>query len=191
MSTQEQNEAQQASATATAAPSGPEAAAGKAAEGTELARLTAERNDLNDRLLRLAAEFENYKRRARKELDDASGRATEAVLKDMLPVMDNLDRALQAARTGDGTAAGPALIEGVQLVQKQFFVALERFQVKPFDAEGQAFDPQVHEAVSQLETDKVPAGSVASVFARGYKIGARLLRPALVAVAKAPTNLAN
>jgi molecular chaperone GrpE len=190
MSTQDQQEQAPPAATAKSADesSGP---ATQGAQAADAARLTTEKNELNDRLLRLAAEFENYKRRSRKEMEDASGRATESVLKEMLPVMDNLDRALQAATSGDGAASGGALIEGVQLVQKQFFVALERFQVKPFDAEGQPFDPQVHEAVSQLETDKVPAGSVASVFQRGYKIGSRLLRPALVAVAKAPAGLSN
>lgn len=162
----------------------------KAPETSDVARLTNERNELNDRLLRLAAEFENYKRRIRKETEDTSVRATESVLKEMLPVLDNLDRALQAARVGDAGAGG-ALVEGVLLVQKQFLTALEKCQVKPFDAEGQPFDPQVHEAISQIETDKVPAGSVASVFSRGYKIGTRLLRPALVAVAKAPSQPAH
>jgi molecular chaperone GrpE len=185
MSTQDQQEQAPAGANPTSADS---SAAG--ADAPDQVRLTAEKNELNDRLLRLAAEFENYKRRTRKEMDDAAVRATESVLKEMLPVMDNLDRALQAAKTGDG-AVGGALVEGVQLVQKQFLVALEKFQVKPFDADGQPFDPQVHEAVSQLETSKVPAGSVASVFQRGYRIGARLLRPALVAVAKAPSNPSN
>ena len=166
-------------------------AAAKTPETSDVARLTNERNELNDRLLRLAAEFENYKRRIRKETEDATVRATESVLKEMLPVMDNLDRALQAARVGEAGAAGGALVEGVLLVQKQFLTALEKSQVKPFDAEGQPFDPQVHEAVSQLETDKVPAGCVASVFQRGYRIGTRLLRPALVAVAKAPSLPAN
>ena len=186
MSTQDQHEQAPPAATAGAAgvssgSPGPEAA--------DVAKLTAEKGELNDRLLRLAAEFENYKRRTRKEQDDAAVRATESVLKEMLPVMDNLDRAMQAAKSGDGASAGNALVEGVQMVQKQFLGALEKFQVKPFDAEGQPFDPQVHEAVSQLETDKVPPGSVASVFQRGYRIGARLLRPALVAVAKAPAGL--
>ncbi len=185
MSTQDQ-QAQDAANPNAGTPDG----VAKAAEASDVARLTSERNELNDRLLRLAAEFENYKRRIRKEMDDASVRATESVLKEMLPVMDNLDRALLAAR-GDTGAAGGALIEGVQLVQKQFFVALDKCQVKPFDAEGQPFDPQVHEAISQIETDKVPPGSVASVFQRGYKIGQRLLRPALVAVAKAPAQPAN
>ena len=152
----------------------------------DVARLTAEKNDLNDRLLRLAAEFENYKRRIRKETDDASVRAQESILKDILPVLYNLDRALVAARGSEGAASANALIEGVQMVQKLFLVAMEKFQVKPFEADGQPFDPQVHEAVQQLETDKVPAGSVALVFQRGWKIGGKLLRPALVAVAKAP-----
>jgi molecular chaperone GrpE len=190
MSTQDQQAQDPANANAETPGSTPNGAA-KAAEASDVARLTSERNELNDRLLRLAAEFENYKRRIRKEMDDASVRATETVLKEVLPVLDNLDRALQAAKGGDGSTASGALIEGVQLVQKQFLVALEKVQVKPFDAEGQPFDPQVHEAISQIETDKVPAGSVASVFQRGYKIGQRLLRPALVAVAKAPAQPAN
>jgi molecular chaperone GrpE len=71
------------------------------------------------------------------------------------------------------------------MVQKQFLVALERFSVKPFEAEGLPFDPQVHEAIQQVDSDKLPAGSVAMVFQRGYKLGARLLRPAMVAVVKA------
>ena len=188
MSTQDQ-QAQDAASSNPESPGG--AGTAKAPDASDVARLTGERNELSDRLLRLAAEFENYKRRIRKETDDASVRATETVLKEMLPVMDNLDRALLAARSGDGSAASGALVEGVQLVQKQFLVALDKCQVKPFDAEGQPFDPQVHEAISQVETDKVPAGSVASVFQRGYKIGGRLLRPALVAVAKAPAQQAH
>jgi molecular chaperone GrpE len=169
----------------------------------ELAKLTTERNELNDRMLRLAAEFENYKRRVRKESEEAGLRAIETLLKEILPPLDNLDRALVAAR---GKADGPsglstlgALVEGVQMVQKQFFTALERFQVKPFDVQpGQPFDPQIHEAVQQVDDAELPPGSVATVFQRGYKAGARLLRPAVVAVVRArpapaaePTSAAN
>lgn len=153
--------------------------------GAEVAKLTAERADLNDRLLRLAAEFENYKRRIRKDTEDANFRTMESLLKEILPPLDNLDRALVAARASDSSGSN-ALIEGVQMVQKLFFAALEKFQVKPFDAQGQPFDPQFHEAVQQVDSDTLPPGTVAMVFQRGYFIGTgnRLLRPALVAVVK-------
>lgn len=153
--------------------------------GAEVAKLTAERAELNDRLLRLAAEFENYKRRIRKDTEDANFRTMESLLKEILPPLDNLDRALVAARASD-SSGGNALIEGVQMVQKLFFAALEKFQVKPFDAQGQPFDPQFHEAVQQVDSDTLPPGTVATVFQRGYFIGPgnRLLRPALVAVVK-------
>lgn len=165
----------------------PSAKAGAAAGETlaqEVARLLTEKADLNDRLLRQVAEFENYKRRTRKENDEASTRGQEALLKELLPVLDNLDRALAATKATDGAAVA-TLVEGVKMVQKQFLVALERFSVKPFEAEGLPFDPQVHEAIQQVDSDKLPAGSVAMVFQRGYKLGARLLRPAMVAVVKA------
>jgi molecular chaperone GrpE len=157
----------------------------KAAEpAAELARLTAERAELNDRLLRTAAEFENYKRRVRKDTEDAGFRTLEGILEEILPPIDNLDRALVAA-SGTDEKSAKALIEGVQMVQKQFLAALERFSVKAFDVErGQPFDPQFHEAVQQVESDSLPTGSVAAVFQRGYKAGARLLRPAVVSVVK-------
>lgn len=153
--------------------------------GAEVAKLTAERAELNDRLLRLAAEFENYKRRIRKENEEAGIRSLESLLKEILPPLDNLDRALVAARANEATSSG-ALVEGVQMVQKLFFAALEKFQVKPFDAQGQPFDPQFHEAVQQVDSDTLPPGTVATVFQRGYFIGTgnRLLRPALVAVVR-------
>jgi molecular chaperone GrpE len=153
--------------------------------GSEVAKLTTEKAELNDRLLRLAAEFENYKRRIRKENEEAGIRTIESLLKEILPPLDNLDRALVAARANESTSTG-ALIEGVQMVQKLFFAALEKFQVKPFDAQGQQFDPNFHEAVQQVDSDTLPPGSVATVFQRGYFIGNgnRLLRPALVAVVR-------
>ena len=169
------------------------APSGKADAAGDVARLTAERTELNDRLLRLAAEFENYKRRVRKDTEDAAFRNLESILKEILPPIDNLDRALVAAQNGTDEKAAKALIEGVQMVQKQFFAALERFSVKSFDVErGQPFDPQFHEAVQQVESDSLPPGSVATVFQRGYKAGARLLRPAVVAVVRGqPASTSN
>lgn len=162
------------------APKNGAGADGKAASD-DAAKLAEEKAQLNDRLLRLAAEFENYKRRVKKDMEDASHRTVEGLLKEFLPVLDNMDRALQASQ---GQAATGGLLEGVQLVQRQFLTALEKFQVKPFDAQGKPFDPAFHEAVQQVETDAVPSGHVATVFQRGFTIGSRLLRPALVAVSR-------
>jgi molecular chaperone GrpE len=160
--------------------------------------LTAERDEIKDRMLRIAAEFENWKRRARKEQDDAEAKAREAVLRDMLDVIDNLERAVGAF---DGSAAAPAakgppaaapdgaaVLKGVNLVLRLFQSKLERYQVKPFVARGEPFDPKVHEAISRVETAEVPPGAVAVELQRGYRIGERLLRPAMVSVATAPAG---
>lgn len=178
--------------TAKAAADGAAAAAGAQAQSNDPAelqaqnaKLTEERRELNDRMLRLAAEFENYKRRSRKEMDDAVLRGLEGVLKELLPPLDNLDRAIMAAR-GANASGATALLEGVQLVQKQFFTALEKLQVKSFDAEGKPFDPNFHEAVQQVDSPSLPPGSVAAVYQRGYihTTTNRLLRPAMVAVVR-------
>jgi molecular chaperone GrpE len=188
MPSNEQNETPKSQTpTEAAGPNGAEQAGGgpAAAATDEVAKLTAERAELNDRLLRLAAEFENYKRRIRKESEEASLRGLESLLKEILPPLDNLDRALVAARVSDGQGL-TALVEGMQLVQKQFFTALDKFQVKPLEVSpGQPFDPNFHEAVQQVESDTLPAGSVATVFQRGYVgAGKRLMRPAVVAVVR-------
>jgi len=148
-------------------------------------RLEREKSESHDRMLRVAADFENYKRRARRDMEDAGIRAKEQVLREVLPVLDNLDRALVATSRG-GTVE--ALAQGVKLVEKQLLAGLEKFGIKGFEAKGQPFDPSRHEAIQQVETDAVPPGTVAEEFARGYVIGDRLLRPAMVAVAKAPSR---
>jgi len=158
--------------------------------------LTAERDEIKDRMLRIAAEFENWKRRARKEQDDAEVKAREAVLRDMLDVIDNLERAVGAFDGNAPAAKGPpapapdgaAVLKGVNLVLRLFQSKLERYQVKPFVARGEPFDPKVHEAISRVETAEVPPGAVAVELQRGYRIGERLLRPAMVSVATAPAG---
>ena len=186
----EANKAQNPSQQADQASESP-GAAGADAKATPTSptveQLTAEKQELNDRLLRLAAEFENYKRRVRKEAEDASVRGLEGLAKELLPALDNFDRALTAAR-GNQAPGVAVIVEGVQMVQKQLFAALEKNQIKTFEAEGKPFDPNVHEAIQQVETDAVPPGAVALVFQRGYTIGSRLLRPAMVAVARARTG---
>jgi molecular chaperone GrpE len=138
-------------------------------------RLTEE----HERLLRTAAEFENFKRRAQKEKDDARKFGNESLLKDFLPVADNLDRAIEHA----GGADPKHIIEGVKLVQKLLESTLARYGVAGFSAVGQPFDPNVHEALMQLESDAAP-GTVVQEMAKGYKLHDRLIRPAAVVVAR-------
>ena len=147
-------------------------------------KLEQEKRELQDRLLRTAAEFENFKKRTKKELDESATRGREQLLRELLPAMDNLERALQHAPAGDPLAVG------VQQTEKQFLQALEKFGVTRFSSVGKPFDPSVHDAIQQVETADVPAGSVAQEFATGYMIGPRLLRPAMVAVAKPPAAAA-
>ena len=144
-----------------------------------IAALEAERNDARDRMLRIAAEFENYKKRVRKEQSDAEIKARESVLKDVLEVADNLERAAAV----DQTADFKSLQKGVELVLRLFHNKLERHEVRAFESKGQPFDPRIHDAVSQAPSTEVPPGSVLNEIQKGYRIGDRLLRPALVVVA--------
>lgn len=147
-----------------------------------LTALEAEKKEEHDRLLRVAADLENLRKRQRREVDDARNDTKMRVLKEILPVADNLERALQVS-TGEGESA--AVLDGVRLVQRQFLQALERLEVSPIEAELQPFDPNLHEAISQQESAEHPPGTVIAVLQRGYKSGDRLLRPSLVVVAKA------
>ena len=149
-----------------------------------IAALEAERNDAKDRMLRIAAEFENWKKRARITQAEAEASARERVLRDVLDVADNLERATTHA--GDGAVDGPAILKGVTLVLRLLQQKLERLEVRPFDAKGQPFDPRQHEAISRVESADVPAGSVAVELQKGYRIGDKLLRPAMVSVSTGP-----
>jgi molecular chaperone GrpE len=151
-------------------------------DSQSIEKLEQEKKDLHDRLLRTAADFENFKRRTKKEIDDAATRGREQLLKELLPALDNLERALKHAPPGDPLAVG------VQQTEKQLLQALEKFGVTRFSAVGKPFDPSVHDAIQQVETSEQPPGSVAQEFASGYMLGQRLLRPAMVAVAKAPAG---
>jgi molecular chaperone GrpE len=151
-------------------------------ESFKRARDTSERlKDTHERLLRSAAEFENFKKRALKEKEDTQKFGSERLLKDFLPVMDNLERALDHAEQHDLKQ----VIEGVRLVQKLFESTLVKHGVTGFSAVGQPFDPSLHEALMQRESDQ-PPNTVVSEMARGYKLHDRLVRPAAVVVSKAP-----
>jgi molecular chaperone GrpE len=147
-----------------------------------LAALEVERDEMRDRLLRLAADFDNFKKRARKELAEAEAKGKEAILRDLLEVVDNLERAASVGESADVKA----IQQGVGLVLRLFQSKLERHDVRPFEAKGREFDPRLHDAISQVPSADVPPGSVLSELQRGYHIGERLLRPAMVVVALPP-----
>jgi molecular chaperone GrpE len=149
-----------------------------------IADLEKDKKDNWDRYLRTAADLENLRKRQRREIDEAKLESKGRVLKEMLPVVDNLERAIEHATAQAGTNP---IVEGVQLVLRQFLTAFERLEVTPIEAAGQPFDPNLHEAISQQESDAAP-GTVVQVLQRGYKSGDRLLRPALVVVAKAKST---
>ena len=149
----------------------------------KLAAAEKEKKDNWDRYLRSAADIENMRKRQKRELEDAKFDTKNKVLKEMLPVVDNLERAIEHAGGGDDPVL-KAIVDGVQLVLRQFMTAFERLDIAIVDAMGQPFDPNIHEAISQQESDE-PAGTIVQVLQRGYRTGDRLLRPALVVVAKA------
>ncbi len=152
-----------------------------------VATLENEKAELHDRMLRIAAEFDNWKKRSRKEMSDTETRSKEQVLRELLEIIDNLERAT-ASWADNGDIDPRAVRDGVDLVLRQFRGKLERFQVKPVDSKGMAFDPRVHEAISQIPTADVKPGTVVSELQKGYMIGERLLRPAMVVVASAPPS---
>ncbi len=169
------------------AAAGEPTAEGRIAElEAEVSRIDKERQANWDRALRATADLENVRRRSRRELDDARIETRTKVLKEMLPVIDNLERAIEHAEQGELDEKQAGILDGVKLVLRQFAQALERFDVRVVEAVGQPFDPNLHEAISQMETSEHPPGAVAQAFQTGYTIGSRLLRPALVVVAKAP-----
>jgi molecular chaperone GrpE len=152
-------------------------------------RITAiegEKAEIYDRMLRIAADFDNWKKRARKDQADGEMQAKESVLRDFLEIVDSLERATIVWADGKEIDA-KSVRDGVELVLRQFRSKLERYDVKPMDAAGVPFDPRMHEAVSQVPSADVTPGSVLQELQKGYLIGEKLLRPAMVVVAAAPS----
>jgi molecular chaperone GrpE len=147
---------------------------------SELQKLKAERDSLLDRLSRAQAEFENARRRASKEQHEFRDYATADAIKSLLPVVDSLERALQAK--SDATE----FYSGVELIYKQLQAALSKLSVNPIVSEGVPFDPRYHEAIEMVDTTKAPDHHVVEELQRGYKFKDRLLRPAMVKVARNP-----
>jgi molecular chaperone GrpE len=145
---------------------------------------TREAEAQQDRYLRAVAEFDNVRKRTAREREEHTRYANESLLRDILPVLDNLDRALQAARSEPVTS----LTTGVELIQRELLRVLEKFGVAPFVSVGQPFDPERHEAIARVQRPDLPDMSVAGETARGYLLHGRVLRPAMVTVAVAPDD---
>jgi molecular chaperone GrpE len=148
----------------------------------ELDALRRERDDMQDRLLRLQAEFDNYRKRMDRERRELGDHFAAELLAEFLPVLDDVERAQRAA----DASADPVLAshrKGLDLIQKQFLELLKRRNVSPIEAEGADFDPNVHQAVGQEVSDEHREGEVIDDLRRGYQLGDRLLRPSMVKVA--------
>jgi molecular chaperone GrpE len=160
----------------------------EAPEPARVQELEKELEQTRDKHLRLAAEFENFKRRTLRERHDLLNFANENLIKELLVTVDNLERALGHAQQSEEGAEAKALLEGVDLTYRLLLQTLERFGVTPVKAEGEVFDPQVHEAVRQVPTAEHEPGRVVDVMQKGYLLKERLLRPALVAVSGRPAE---
>lgn len=138
-----------------------------------------------DRMLRLAAELDNFKKRVEREKEEHMKYALEAFAKELLPFLDNLERAVASARENKDL---DALLEGLELSLSGYLKTLERFGLQVFAAEGQRFDPNLHEALSVEESHEVEENTVIKELLKGYKLHERVIRPALVVVSKRPTE---
>ena len=161
-----------------ASPSG--APADATSESEELQRQLAEKND---RLLRALAEADNIRRRAQRDREDAVRYAAEGLVRDVIPVLDNLDRALAAARAGGDSSS---IVDGVELIRREFLKVLEKHGVTRYSAVGQRFDPNQHEAIARVVSADREPDTVVSETVPGYALRGRVIRAAQVAVAGAP-----
>ena len=151
----------------------------------ELTSKSEECKAINDKYLRLAAEFENYKRLTQRDQREQIRFGNEQLLKELLPVVDNMERAIKAARTNGSDSA---LIQGVDLTLKQLFGILAKFGVQAIETAGQDFDPSAHQAVSYGPSNDVSANKVLDEFQKGYRLHDRILRAAMVSVSSGPAQ---
>jgi len=168
---------------------GPISITGKAADESavsETEKLRAERDALLDRLVRLQAEFDNARKRAVREQQDFREFAAADVIKNFLPILDSFERALKAGGDSNSNSNSNSndFRNGIELIYRQFQDALQKIGVQPIVSVGQAFDPRVHEAVEMVDTNEVPDHHVLDELQRGYRYKERLLRPAMVRVAR-------
>jgi molecular chaperone GrpE len=165
----------------------PENTSPETAAPDPVAALAKEAADLKDRLLRTLAEMENLRRRTEREVADSRVYAVTNFARDILAVADNMERAMKALddEIREKADAGvKALLDGVELTERELIKALEKHGVRRLEPQGQKFDPNLHQAMFELPDPSVPAGTVVQVMQPGYTIGERVLRPALVGIAK-------
>lgn len=154
-------------------------------DGAELQACKDELALMKDQYLRARADMENYRRRMQREKEETVKFANEGILKDILPVMDNLDRAITHARDARvHEGQGSSLLDGIEMIQRQMHKVLDKYHVAPIDALDCPFDPACHEAMGQCERDNCPPNTVVEEMQRGYMLKERLLRPSLVMVSK-------
>ncbi|MGM0642644.1 MAG: nucleotide exchange factor GrpE [Thermodesulfobacteriota bacterium] len=172
----------------------PEQGQAKGEKGSESSKeepgvneLTAQLEKEKERVLRLSAELENYKKRMEKELSQFKKYANESLLKQLLTVIDNLERAIATADT-DAGGESKGLLDGIKMTHEEILKLLKSFSVEPVKAEGEPFDPEYHQAVTQEETDDHPENTVVRELQKGYVMHDRLIRPSMVVVSKQSEN---
>ena len=153
---------------------------------TRLESVEQEAKEAHDRFLRVSAEFENYKKRSAREMDEFRKFANESLLREMLMVVDNLERALNSSNNDN--QANSHIAEGVDMTLKEILKVFEKFNVKPIEALGKPFDPNFHQAAMREETNERPENTVLNELEKGYMIHDRLLRPAMVVVSMSKVN---
>lgn len=155
------------------------------AEPSDLEKARAERDRMREQLLRIAADFDNFRKRSRKEIEEVRRRAIEDTLREVLPVIDNLERAVGAMSEAKDV---DAVAQGVHMVLRSFDDIAGKLGLKRVPAVGQQFDPTCHDAMQQQETDQHPPGTILAEVVPGYYLADRLLRPAMVVVARPPSR---
>lgn len=153
---------------------------------TRLESVEQEAKEAHDRFLRVSAEFENYKKRSAREMDEFRKFANESLIREMLTVVDNLERALNSSNNDN--QANSHIAEGVDMTLKEILKVFEKFYVKPIEALGKPFDPNFHQAAMREETNERPENTVLNELEKGYMIHDRLLRPAMVVVSMPKVN---
>ena len=159
--------------------------AGSEAEPSDLEKARAERDRMREQLLRIAADFDNFRKRSRKEIEEVRRRSIEDTLREVLPVIDNLERAVGAMSEAKDVEA---VAQGVHMVLRSFDDIAGRLGLKRVPTVGEQFDPTCHDAMQQQETDQHPPGTIVAEVVPGYYLGDRLLRPAMVVVARPPSR---
>ena len=142
--------------------------------------------EANDRVLRISAEFDNYKKRMTREAEEFRKYSNEVLIKQLLTVVDNLERAIESAKNND--IAVNSIAEGVEMTHKEILTILEKFNTKPIECIETPFDPEFHQAVSQEESDEFPDNTVIRELMKGYMLHDRLIRPSMVVVSKATSE---